>query len=103
MKNIVIDGQTTGPASTGQVDVGSTAAQLSTSSRDLKWGVEVFADADNSNAIWVGYSSNITAGGGETSGVKIPAGKSQFIPAASLSRVYVISDASSQSVTYLGM
>jgi hypothetical protein len=85
---------------TGSQTVGLSVVQLSTNSRNLTDGVQIVADAGNSNSVWVGVRSNLTAGGAN-SGVEIVAGAGLLVPVTSEDKVYLISDAGSQSVTFM--
>lgn len=100
-KKVVIAGNAaTKTINTGSQTVGLTAVALSANTRNLTDGVQIVADAGNTNSVWVGVRSNLTAGGA-LSGVEIVAGAGLLVPVTSEDKVYLISDATSQSVTFM--
>lgn len=102
MQNVQLDGQTVDNVNTGSVVVGTTVGPVSANTRTLKWGVQVVADTNNTNGVWVGRRSNLTAGGSPaTDGFKLPPGGTIFVPSPSEAEVFCISDAVTQNATFL--
>lgn len=85
---------------TGEATVGTSAAALSSNSRNLTDGVQIVADSSNTNSVWIGVRSNLTAGGA-LSGVEIVPGAGLLIPVTAEEKLYLISDAVSQKVTFM--
>lgn len=86
---------------TGSATAGLTPVQLTASTRNLTSGVHVVADTANTNSVWVGVRSNLTAGTGDTSGVELPAGTELMVPVTKESDLYIVSDAAAQVVTFM--
>lgn len=87
---------------TGKVTIGTTVAQLSSSTRVLSLGVQCLAAPGNSNVVYIGTKSNLTAGSNDaTDGFPLAAGSSILLPAGSESEVYIIGGAASQVLHFL--
>lgn len=87
---------------TGTLPVGTTAVQVSTSTRELTLGVQILADAGNAGVIYVSSSPNVTAGtNDETDGFPLVAGATLMFPAREENKVYLIATAVLQSISFL--
>ena len=84
----------------GGVTVGGTAAQLTSTSRQLKVGTQIEIDPGNTGTVAVGFASTVTI----TTGYVLGAAGTVFIPASVCddpSLIYVIGSASGQVVGFL--
>lgn len=80
----------------GQQSVGLSAIQLS--SNQIYLGVTVKASNSNSGTIYVGITG-VTS----STGFELGAGESVTIPVDNTNKIYLISDAASQTVSYIGV
>ena len=101
MNIVQLNGQTRCNVNTDTKTVGTTVVQISTFNNQLKWGVQIVADASNTNGVWVGVKPNLSAGTAGTSGFKLEPGASILVPAEKESGVYCISDGADQVISYL--
>ena len=90
----------------GSTSVGTTAV-TSGSTADIVYGVRVKASAANSNKVYVGLASTVTAGStAATDGFELAAGSEIVIPVAMLSNMaslYMIGGAASQKAFFFGV
>jgi len=82
----------------GQVDVGTSAVQLTTSATPCKFGVVVKADDDNSGNVYVGGSGVTTS-----NGFRLGAGQGISLEIDDASKIYVIADSSGQKVHWIAI
>lgn len=86
---------------TGGLSAGTTVQQLSSNTRELKGGVQIVADNGNTNIVYVGVRSNLTAGtDNDLDGFPLTAGQAIFLPATTESEIYVIAAAASQGIHF---
>lgn len=84
-------------------DIGTTAAQLISTTVRAKQGVQVQAHSDNSDTIYIGFGNTVTVTGtdDDTDGYPLAAGNSLLIPITNPNEIFVISGASSQRLNFL--
>ena len=82
----------------GQVTVGTTAVQLTSTSTPLNFGIVVKADSANTGKIYVGDSSVTT-----TNGYVLEAGEGISFEIDDVSKVYVVADTDNQKVYWIGV
>ena len=81
----------------GQTTVGLTAVQISSSSVQTRL-VQVKAMSTNTNKIYIGWSNAVTT----STGHELSAGEfTAWIPVSDLSKLWFISDAATQKISYL--
>lgn len=80
----------------GQSTIGLSAVQLSSNS--LKQGVVIKASSSNTGIVYIGNSSGVTT----SSGFELGAGESVTIPINNTNLVYLIANASGQSISFVG-
>lgn len=91
----------TGP-NTGSKTIGTSVVQLSTNDTQLKNGVQIIADADNTSDVYVGVRPNLTAGTADaTDGLKLVAGASVIVPCNSESKLYLIAGDAAQVISFM--
>lgn len=91
------------PVRSGAMTVGTTRLQVTTNVTSFIKGVVLKAKADNANPVWVG-GPNVTADYAETSGgLPLAAGETVFLAIEDLSRLYVVSDAAAQVVSWIAV
>ena len=100
-RKVFIGQKTKNHINTGGKAVGTTVVQLSEDSRKLQSGVQIVADASNTDIVYVGVRSNLTAGTNETDGFPLSAGETIPLPVESEDQVYLIADAVSQGIHFL--
>lgn len=84
---------------TGNTNVTTTAAAISSDGSKLGQGVQLKADAANSVAIWVGSSAGVTAGtDSETDGFPLDPGEGVFYPTQYENEIYAIVSAGSETL-----
>lgn len=90
-------------AFTGQnTDVDASAEVLTASDLPLTYGVQIKAMAANTDKVYVGLSSSVSA----TTGYQLSAGEFVFLPKAVVANanlVYVIGGAANQAVCFFGV
>lgn len=92
----------------GHKAVGTTAVQLTIFSHKFLKGLLIRAPGDedpvpNTNLIWIG-TAKVTADSNEgTGGIPLPPGESLNLPVNDPSKVYIVSDAASQEVSWMGV
>lgn len=85
---------------TGGGTVGTSAAQLTATSRKICHGVEIIPSSANADTIYVGSASTVTANGGDsTTGVPLPAAGKIF-QIDDPSKLYLIASQSGQLYFY---
>jgi len=82
----------------GQVTVGTTAVQLTSTSTPLNFGIVVKADPDNTGNVYVGDSSVST-----TNGYLLTPGEGIAFEIDDVSKVYVVADTDNQKVYWIGV
>ena len=82
----------------GQVTVGTSAVQLTTSSTSLNFGVVIKADPNNSGNVYVGDSSVSTS-----NGYLLTPGEGIAFEIDDASKVWLVADADNQKVYWLGV
>ena len=89
---------------TGRRTAGTSAAQLSQTSRALTRGVEIYADAANTGVVYIGNAATVTADANDdTDGRPIPAGKSRFFVIDDLAKLYHKGSAAGQKFWFYGV
>ncbi len=83
----------------GSATIGTSSAQMTSSSFSCNKGVTVTADMSNSGTIFVGNSTGVTT----STGFALEAGDALFLPIDNPTKVYVISDTASQKVLYVAV
>lgn len=81
--------------------IGSTALQLSASTRKLYKGVTIVANSSNAQTVWLGTSTVTPGTVAATDGLPLTAGQSVALPVDMLSRVYVVAASGSNKVHFL--
>jgi hypothetical protein len=100
-RKVFISQKTKAPINTGGVDVGTSVVAVSAFTRQLEGGVQVVADATNTDIVYIGVRSNLTAGtNDDTDGFPLSSGESLFLPVDSESDMYMIADAVSQKIFF---
>jgi hypothetical protein len=92
----------------GHKTVGTTAVQLTTLGFEFSKGLLIRAPGSNdptsnTNCIWIGGKGVTADSDAETGGMPLPPGDSINLPVNSPTDVYVISDAASQDVAWMGV
>jgi len=82
----------------GQVDVGTSAVQLTSSSTPCKFGVVIKADDDNSGNVYIGGSGVTTS-----NGFRLKAGQGISFEIDDASKVYAIADSTGQKVHWIAV
>jgi len=82
----------------GQVTVGTTAVQLTSTSTPLNFGIVVKADPNNSGNVYVGDSSVSTS-----NGYLLTPGESISFEIDDVSKVYVVADTDNQKIYWIGV
>jgi len=83
------------------LDVDTTAEQLTTTSIPCKVGILIRADHANTGDIYIG-NSDVTAGTeGATDGMQLKAGDAVFLEISNANLIYVIGSAINQKVYFL--
>lgn len=102
--SIELQSSVASPLKHGHKIVGTTAVQLKTTNpQKMYQGVLVRADSNNTDVVYVGTSSSVTADNNEgTGGMPLPAGSSINVPTDDITKIWVISTASSQDVAWIG-
>ena len=88
-----------GSPSNGQASIGTTASQLTTTSKRLNRGLNVKALAANTDKVYVG-GQGVTASGA-TGGYELSAGQAVPVSAADQNQVYAISASGTQVVCFV--
>ena len=87
-------------------DIGTAPSQLVSESGNivLNEGVQVVTSSSNSDTVWVGYTSDITANSADlTDGFPLSPGAAMFFPCRHLRDIWVRSTSgSSQTLWFLG-
>jgi len=96
--NITVSKRVSDSFSHGQVDVGTSAVQLASSSTPCKFGVVIKADDDNSGNVYVGGSGVTTS-----DGFRLSAGQGITLEIDDASKIYVIADSSGQKVYWIAI
>jgi len=82
----------------GSTAIGTTAVQVADSGECFS-GIEIRADSGNTDVIYVGYNSSVTAGtAGQSDGFPLQAGDSKSWPVESPNKLWLISGDVSQKV-----
>ena len=84
---------------TGQVTVGTSVVQLSSSSVELIKGMVIKADSGNTGNVYAGGNSSVST----SNGFKLAPGEGIFIEVENANLVYLIADASGQKVYAIGV
>ncbi len=83
----------------GQITVGTSAQQITSSDIRLMRGLLIKADNDNSGNVYVGNSSSVTT----SNGFRLAAGEGIEVEIDNANKIYVIADASNQKIHVVGV
>ena len=83
----------------GSATIGTSSAQMTSTSFTCNKGVTVTADMSNTGTLYVGNATGVTT----STGFPLEAGDAMFLPIANPTLVYIISDTASQKVLYIAV
>ena len=85
------------------LDVDTSAEQLTSNAQPLYRGILVKADAENTGIVYIGDGTSVTAGDTDaTDGFPLSAGESIFLEITLANQIYVIASATNQKLYFLG-
>ena len=87
----------------GHASVGVAAAVVSTRSLNFKYGVLLYADANNTTNIWIGRTGVTADANADTGGYPIIPGASVVLPFTEMQNLYGISTSAAQDLAWLGV
>ncbi len=87
----------------GHASVGVAAAVVSSRSLKFKYGVLLYADANNTANIWIGRTGVTADANANTGGYPITPGASVILPFEELENLYAISTIAAQDLAWLGI
>lgn len=83
----------------GSKTVGTSAVAVFSAHYPILKGVQLKADPDNSDVIYIGSGLSVTAGtDGDHDGLPLQAGEGLFVPAANMTTITAIAGAASQKL-----
>lgn len=83
----------------GSTTIGTSSAQMTSTSFTCNKGVTITADMSNQGTIYVGNATGVTS----STGFPLEAGDAMFLPIANPTLVYIIADTASQKVLYIAI